>query len=85
MNRFEILMKLIDGIQGRRKLGKILMESHQLTRDELEQALDAQRQDPYLRKLGYILIDKGFVSPTELMEALSKQLEVCIPFGVAAS
>ena len=84
MNRFDILMKLVDTLQGRRKIGEILLSSYQLTKKELQEALELQKSDPFLRKLGYILVDRGFVTPTELMEALSKQLEVCIPYSATA-
>ncbi len=80
MNRFDMLMLLVDTIHGRRKLGEILMRQFELSENELDEALEVQRADHDGRKLGYILIDKGYCPASSVMEALTQQLNVCIPF-----
>lgn len=83
MNRFDMLMRLVDSLQGRKKIGEILMRHYELSEDELDEALEAQRADHDGRKLGYILIDKGYCPAASVMQALTQQLEVCIPFRSA--
>jgi len=54
------------------RLGEILMARGQLAQDELERALDLQKERG--DKLGRVLIDLGFVSHRDLLAALSEQL-----------
>lgn len=56
----------------RKKIGEILVDTHQLTREQLEQAVDEQHRSG-LRRLGDILVEKGFLPLKELGRALRLQ------------
>ena len=57
-----------------KKLGAILLESGAITAERLN---EATRLQPQLgRRLGHILVDRGFVSETDLLKALGIQLGV---------
>ena len=58
------------------RLGEILMTRGQLAQDELDRALDLQRERG--DKLGRILTDLGFVSQRDILSALSEQLGVAV-------
>ena len=58
------------------RLGEILMGRGQLSQDELDRALELQRERG--DKLGRILTDLGFVSQRDVLSALSEQLGVAI-------
>ena len=64
----------------RPKLGEILVQRGQLTNEALELALDEQKQLPRkrgrVRRLGRVLIDKGYVIEEHVAEALATQLDV---------
>jgi len=79
MNRFSVLLRFADQLYGRKKIGQILVNGNHLTQAELDDALHTQKNDPFLRRLGYILIEKGFCPPTDVMSALIQQLTVCVP------
>jgi cellulose synthase/poly-beta-1,6-N-acetylglucosamine synthase-like glycosyltransferase len=55
----------------RRYLGEVLVESGQLAREQVEEALDEQRGQDSL--LGHILLVRGLLSPEALEDALSQQ------------
>jgi general secretion pathway protein E len=57
-----------------KKLGEILMERALVTREDLDRALEIQRERG--DKLGRILIDLGFIAQKDLLQALSDQLGV---------
>lgn len=57
-----------------KRLGDILIESVLVSKEELEQAL--QRQEQTGEPLGKAIINLGYLSEYELLEALSKQLDV---------
>ena len=57
-----------------KRLGDILIESVLVSKDELEQAL--RRQEQTGEPLGKAIINLGYLSEYELLEALSKQLDV---------
>ncbi len=59
---------------GARKLGDILLENGVITAERLLEASQLQKQ--LGRRLGHILVDKGYVSETDLHQALSIQLGV---------
>ncbi|MBI5873739.1 MAG: hypothetical protein HZB36_06320 [Candidatus Omnitrophica bacterium] len=64
----------LDGALARQygsKLGEILIAKGLIGFEQLQQALDDQKNSP--KSLGEILIDKGFVSEADLMDGLSKQ------------
>jgi hypothetical protein len=56
------------------KLGEILISSKILNFSQLQKALDIQRME--LRSLGDILIELGYVSDNDLLEALSNQYKL---------
>lgn len=57
-----------------KRLGDILVESVLVSKDELEQAL--RRQEQTGEPLGKAIVNLGYLSEYELLEALSKQLDV---------
>jgi type IV pilus assembly protein PilB len=55
----------------RRLLGELLVEAGQLTNDQLEAALNQQQE--FGRRLGEILLGRGWISARALAEALARQ------------
>ena len=53
------------------KLGEILIGKRLISFEQLEQALDEQKNSP--KSLGEILIDKGYVTEADLMDGLARQ------------
>lgn len=60
--------------ETQKRLGDILIESVLVSKDELEQAL--RRQEQTGEPLGKAIVNLGYLSEYELLEALSKQLDV---------
>ena len=56
------------------RLGEMLIQRGLLSQDELEQALELQKERG--EKLGKILVDLGFVAHREVLGALSEQLQI---------
>src|SRR4051812_43190163 len=56
------------------RLGEILIQKHLITGEDLERALELQRERG--DKLGKILVDLGFVAARDVLIALSEQLQV---------
>lgn len=56
------------------RLGEMLIERRLLTPEDLEQALEIQKERD--EKIGKILVDLGFVATRDVMAALSEQLSV---------
>jgi general secretion pathway protein E len=56
------------------RLGEILMERRLITGEDLERALELQRDRG--DKLGKILVDLGFIAQRDVLAALSEQLQV---------
>ncbi len=56
------------------RMGDILLQENLITPEQLEEALNIQKQDP--RPLGQILIDLGYVSEEAVAIALSKKLSI---------
>ena len=56
------------------RLGTMLMEKGVLTQDDLDRALEIQKERG--DKLGKILSDLGFVAPREILLTLSRQLDI---------
>ena len=54
-----------------KKLGEILVENSYISKSQLEQALEQQRENSEL--LGQILISLGYITEDELKEALDLQ------------
>ena len=61
------------------RIGDLLLQQQRITQEQLEQALAFQKNNPGQRKLmGEVLIEMGFVTQDEVMEALA---EACgVPF-----
>jgi general secretion pathway protein E len=57
-----------------KRLGEMLIEKELVDPDDLEQALELQRERG--DKIGRILIDLGFVAPKDVLETLAEQLDV---------
>jgi general secretion pathway protein E len=58
------------------RLGEILVQRGQLAQDELDRALEMQKERG--DKLGRILVDLGYVAQRDILAALSDQLNVAI-------
>src|SRR5674476_747475 len=58
------------------RLGEILVQQNLISADDLEKSLEEQKRTG--RKLGRIFVDKGYVTETQISEALARQLK--IPF-----
>jgi general secretion pathway protein E len=56
------------------RLGEILIERRLLTQEDVERALELQRERG--DKIGKILVDMGFVAMRDVLSALSEQLQV---------
>ena len=56
------------------RLGEILIQKHLITGEDLDRALELQRERG--DKLGKILVDLGFVAARDVLLALSEQLQV---------
>ena len=56
------------------RLGEMLIAKGLLDNDDLEQALELQKERG--DKLGKILVDLGFVAPKDVLTTLSEQLQV---------
>ena len=56
------------------RLGEILIERRLITQEDLDRALELQRERG--DKLGKILVDLGFVAHRDVLAALSEQLQV---------
>src|ERR1041385_8712741 len=56
------------------RLGEILIERRLITQEDLDRALELQRDRG--DKLGKILVDLGFIAQRDVLAALSEQLDV---------
>ena len=56
------------------RLGEILIQKHLITGEDLERALEIQRERG--DKLGKILVDLGFIAARDVLLALSEQLQI---------
>lgn len=59
--------------RGKRKLGDILVESHKITREQLNKAIEKQNSAKKRKRLGDILIEDNVLSDKDIIEALSEQ------------
>ncbi len=59
-----------------KKLGDLLMDLDCISREELEEALEIQKQSEEDARIGEILVDLGYISEKELMEAMEKQKDI---------
>ncbi len=58
----------------RGKIGDILLEEGKVTREQLDHALELQKNDP--RSLGKVLVSLGYVVPADLAQALARRLKL---------
>jgi general secretion pathway protein E len=56
------------------RLGEILIQKHLITSEDLDRALELQRERG--DKLGKILVDLGFIAARDVLSALAEQLQV---------
>lgn len=56
------------------RIGELLVETGLISREQLEQALSKQKEDP--RRLGEIVVSEGMVSEAKVTQILSQQLSV---------
>lgn len=57
-------------------LGKILLDTHKITRTQLDAGLSVQRAEGFTRRIGEIWVALGYVSPADIQEALKQQQEM---------
>jgi len=62
------------GVLRFQRLGEMLVERRKIEAEELERALELQRERG--DKLGKILVDMGLVAQRDVLAALSEQLDV---------
>src|ERR1700744_5757605 len=55
------------------RLGEILIERKQITQEDLDRALELQKERG--DKLGKILVDLGFIAHRDILSALAEQLQ----------
>src|SRR5580700_8772911 len=59
------------------RLGEILIERRLITQEDLDRALELQRERAdNNEKIGKILVDLGFISARDVLSALAEQLQV---------
>ena len=57
-----------------KRLGDMLVSSHVITEDQLNQALRMQKEQK--KRLGQVLIDNGFITEAQLIDTLRIQLGI---------
>ncbi|MFA6948153.1 MAG: GspE/PulE family protein [Eubacteriales bacterium] len=57
-------------------IGEVLREYGYITKEQLDRALDMQKNDPQKRRLGQILIDEGFITERQKLEALAQRMSL---------
>ena len=60
------------------RLGEILIKAGKLTRERLETALALLKKTAGFKKLGALLVEKGFVTPKDLFTGLKTQVKEII-------
>ncbi len=60
------------------RLGEILIREGKLSRENLETALQMHKKSGGFKKLGALLVEKGFVAPKELFAGLKIQVKEII-------
>jgi hypothetical protein len=58
----------------RKPIGEMLVESGKITRNQLQEALEEQSRLNGRVRLGMILLDKGFISPQDLVQVVQEQI-----------
>ena len=61
-----------------KRLGDILIDSGFLSQAELQEALEAQRNDTTKKRLGEIIVEKGLLTELDILRAISSQYDLPI-------
>lgn len=72
--RIEKIEQGFDSEAGSKRIGEILVDEGIITKEKLEQTLEAARFSPD-KKLGEALIEEGVVKPKQVAQALRKQVD----------
>jgi type IV pilus assembly protein PilB len=66
----------VTGLPERRRLGDVLVERDLITREQLNEALEAQRQltGKNRKRLGQLIVEMGFLTERQIAEALAELL-----------
>ncbi|TVQ61330.1 MAG: type II/IV secretion system protein [Phycisphaerales bacterium] len=56
-----------------RKLGRVLTKMGKITREQVHEALEVQKQQAKKKKIGEVLVELGYVTKTDVMAALAGQ------------
>jgi hypothetical protein len=59
----------------RKRFGEMMVASNYLSREELDELLDAQRAAPSTR-LGSLCLQRGYATASQVMDVLARQLPV---------
>jgi type IV pilus assembly protein PilB len=83
----------VTGLQERRRLGEVLVDLDLITREQLNEALDVQRQltGKNRKRLGQLIVEMGFLTERQIAEALAELLaldlidggDLAVPMEVA--
>ena len=83
----------VTGLPERRRLGDVLVERDLITREQLAEALEAQRQltGKNRKRLGQLIVEMGFLTERQIAEALAELLaldlidggDLAVPMEVA--
>ncbi len=60
---------------GNDRLGEMLVRTGLLSRQNLETALKVYRENAGIKKIGAILVEKGFISPRDMFAGLKSQVK----------
>ncbi len=58
------------------RIGDLLLQNGKITQEQLEKALQIQRNSKNKQRLGEILVSEGFISEQEVIELIAKQLNI---------
>ncbi len=58
------------------KIGEVLLESGDITQEQLEKALDLQRASTEKKRLGEVLVEHGIVTEDKMLTALARRLNL---------
>lgn len=57
------------------RIGEVLLQSGAITEEQLQQALQKQKEDSGKKLLGAVLIEMGYVTERQMLTALSQKLQ----------
>ena len=60
----------------KKQIGQLLLSRQMISQDQIEQALQHQKQQGHQRLLGEVLVELGFVTEDQVMEVLAEAYEV---------